>query len=288
MKKRLLAMLLCACMVLGLIPGGAHFANATSIDTTPVQNSTGTEGDEDMPAELKLTEDGWGYCPVCQKEVKWSAMKSGMAIGSLSLMTGVDHHFYFSEDNMTTSNELHFLQMVADNHVCLHLNGKKINMLGSLQITGGTLNLIGDGHVDFQGNGSDMPEAAALLYASSTAEKKINIYGGQYTTVDGKQILLGNGGSYSTNTVVKLYNNAQLEGIVNLNQSQLYLQDSAKVQLVEASNSASVRVDGNWNGSATVDYFADYLGDYVSQYNGRCTGAFKGMLKLADGRQLVD
>ena len=273
-------------MVLSLLSGGAFCANATSTDTTPVQNSTQSEGDDGMLTELNLTDDQTGYCPVCGKTVKWTAVGNGRGIGSLSLMKEMHMHYYFSEDNMTTANELQFLQMAAENKACLHLNGKTVNMLGNFQISGGTLNIIGDGNLDYQCS-STAAENAALFYASSTAEKKINIYGGTYTASEGKQVLLGNGGSYSTNTVVKLYGNANLDGLVTLTQSQLYLQNATKVQRIEASNSASVRVEGNWTGSATVDYFADYIGQYISEYNGRSGGAFAGDLRLADGRQLI-
>lgn len=55
--------------------------------------------------------------------------------------------------------------------------------------------------------------------------------------------MLGNGGNYSVNMIIKLGDNADLDGLVTLNQSQLTLQDSATVKLIEATNIASVRVD---------------------------------------------
>lgn len=97
----------------------------------------------------------------------------------------------------------------------------------------------------------------------------------------------GNGGNYSTNLTIKLYGKTNLDGLVTLNQGRLHLFDSAKVKRIEGTNSASIRVDKDWDGSATVDYFTEYLGTYVSRYNGCSTGDFPGQLMLADGRQLV-
>ena len=282
MNKHLVSWLFCALILLSCaIP-----ATATSADITPAQNNTSTEGNDGMLAKLELTEDQMGFCPICGQTVKWTALGNGKGIGNLSLLKDLHMHYYFAEDSMTTADALQFLQMTEGCKACLHLNGKTIKMLGNLQITGGTLNILGDGTLDYQCT-SNAPENAALFYACSTAEKKINIYGGSYASSTGKQIFSGNGGSYSTNTVVKLYGNTKFDGVVTLNQSQLSLFDSATVQRIEASNSASVRVDGNWAGSATVDYFADYTSTYISDYNGRSGGAFPGKLLLADGRQLV-
>ena len=237
---------------------------------------------------LELTEDGYGYCPVCGETVHWAPLRNGASIGSLPEMPELNHHhFYFAEDNMTTAAEPYFLELKPGNEVCLHLNGKTVNFLGNFWHGGGTLNLMGDGVVDFQNKASESSDGAVLFYANRTVEKKINIYGGKYTSSTGKQILQGNGGSYSVNMIIKLGGNTNLDGLVTLNQSQITLQDSATVKRIEATNTVSVRVDGNWQGSATVDYFADYTGDYISEYNGRSTGDFPGKLLLSDGRQMI-
>ena len=267
-----------------MIPGSIICAAAdTSAPTIPVQDGMPLEGENDM--HLELEENGNGYCPVCRRNVQWKALGNKSCIGAVVQMPDADyHHYYFAEDHITAAEGLPFVQMNAENTVCLHLNGKTVNLLGSLEVSQGTLNLIGDGTVDFQGAGADN---TALLKAVGNQEKKINIYGGTYTSSIGKQLLQGDGGNYTVNSIVKLLGNAELDGLVTLNQSQLYLQDSAKVKLIEGTNTASIRVDRNWKGSATVDYFTEYPGPYVSQYNGRSTGAFAGKLMLADGRQLV-
>ena len=290
MNKRIFSWLLCAGLVLGMIPGGIVLSASgasTGVETSApsLQNSISQEGENNM--YLELTEDGTGYCPVCRKNVKWTPVRKGTSIGGLPLDTK-QHHYYFSDDNMSTDKELEFLTLTEGNAVCLHLNGKTVNMFGNFMVNGGTLNLIGDGYVDFQSKLSDAHNNSVFLSAKRASRvKAINIYGGTYTSSTGKPILVGTGGSYSTRMIVKLYGNAKLDGSVSLDQGQIYLYDAATVKEISATNSVSVRVDENWSGSATVDYFADYTGDFISAYNGRSTGSFTGKLMLADGRQLV-
>jgi len=279
--KRILLLLLCVSILLGMLPGGAVYA-ATD-PTAPTQDGMSPEGENGM--HLELDEKGNGYCPVCRRRVQWQPLSDQACLGTLAQMPIEDyHHYYFAEDHITTAVGLPFLQMKSENTVCLHLNGKTVSMQGCMDVSCGTLNLMGDGFVDFQGAGADN---TALLKASGSQEKKINIYGGTYTSSIGKQLLQGNGGNYTVNMICKLYGNTNLDGLVTLNQSQLHMQDAVKVTRIEGSNTASIRVDKNWTGSATVDYFTEYPGPYVSRYNGRSTGAFTGQLMLSDGRQLV-
>ena len=237
--------------------------------------------------DLRLTDDEIGYCPVCHKIVKWQALRNGDCIGKLPEVTDAHHHYYFAEDNMTTAAGKYFLQSYAGNEVCLHLNGKTVAVSGAMQVTAGTLNILGDGYIDFLGNTGIASADTVLVHASNWGTKAINIYGGVYTSSAGKQILTGSGGNFTVNMIIKLYGNTNLDGIVTLNQSQLYLQDCAKVKYIEGTNTASIRVDGNWCGTATVDYLTQLMGDYVSEYNGRSTGNFIGGLMLADGRRLI-
>ena len=265
--------------MLGMLPGSLALpvkGAATDI-TDPKEEKVMVETD------LLLEEDGSGYCPVCGKTVKWRPINNGGCIGNLPEMTAMPqhHHYYFADETMRIGKG--FLQMNAGNRVCLHLNGKKITFTGGITMTGGTLNLMGDGYVDF----TDDAEGAVLLNASGNKEKRINIYGGTYTSSVGKKLLNGSGGNYTVNMIVKLFGNTELDGLVTPTQSQFYMQDAVKVKRIEGSNTASIRVDKNWQGSATVDYFTNYQDAYVSAYNGRSTGDFFGTLLLADGRRLV-
>jgi len=242
---------------------------------------------EKTDMDLRLTEDGIGYCPVCQKTAKWLAINDGDVIGVLPAATDSHHHYYFAQDNMTTKAGKYFLQSYAGNTVCLHLNGKTVAVSGAMQVRGGTLNVLGDGNVDFLGNTGTANADLALFNLSIWGEKALNIYGGTYTSSTGKQMMDGSGGNYTVNMVAKLYGNTKLDGLVTLTQSQLHLNDSATVKRIEGSNTASIRVAENWRGSATVEYFTQMTGDYISEYGGRSEGDFIGGLMLADGRRLV-
>ena len=232
--------------------------------------------------ELELSADGMGYCPVCGKVVKWSALIDGLAVGKLPVIEGYHEHYYFSQDNITTAAGDFFAQLETGNALCLHLNGKTVTVQSPIVVNGGTLNIMGDGCMDFVGN----PKVDTFITASGWSEKRINIYGGTYTSSAGKNILLADGKNFTTNMITKLYGNTNLDGHVTMNQSQLHLNDSVKVKHIEGTNTASIRVDRNWNGSATVNYFTQLVNTYVSEYNGRSSGDFPGELMLADGRQL--
>jgi len=236
---------------------------------------------------LRLSAKGVGYCPVCRKSVQWKAISDGERIGTLATATTtVHHHYYFADDNMTTANN-HFVYIYAGNNVCLHLNGKNVTLPGGMVNRNGALNLIGDGHLDFLGNTGNAEADAALINSNIALDKTIDIYGGTYTSSTGKPVMDANGGNYTTRMIINLYRDANLDGLVKLDQCRFYLWDAVKIKYIEAANAASIRVDENWSGAATVDYFTTPVEDYVSEYNGRSTGNFVGGLMLADGRRLI-
>jgi len=238
--------------------------------------------------KLRVNEDGVGYCQLCGKITKWSAVNNGGVIGTLTEATDTHHHYYFAEDNMSTAAGKYFLRIYAGNTVCLHLNDKTVTVSGAMQVLGGgVLNVLGDGKVDFLGNTGTSAADMALFHVANWGEKKLSIYGGTYTSSTGKQILVGSGGNFTVNMIAQLYGNTKLDGLVTLTQSQLHLFDSATVTRIEATNTGSIRVDKDWNGGAVVDYFTQITGDYISEYNGRSTGNFPGGLMLADGRRLI-
>ena len=279
-KNRLLILVLCVCIILGMFPCGTVFpVKADVAGTLPKE-----EGDlvEENAKQLVLTEDGEGYCPVCGKNVKWNAIVEGMLIGELPAIEGYHDHYYFAQDNISTAASDYFVQLENGNELCLHLNGKNVTFLSPINVSGGALNILGDGHVDFVGN----PKADAFINASGWVENAVNIYGGTFTSSAGKDILLADGKIFTVNMITKLYGDTNLDGKVTMNQSQLHLHDSVKVKHIEGSNTASIRVDKEWCGSATVDYFTQLVNTYINEYNGRSNGDFPGKLMLADGRQL--
>ena len=242
---------------------------------------------EKNDTRLRINEAGIGYCQLCDQVAKWKAVNNGGVIGTLAESTDMHHHYYFAEDSMTTAAGKYFLRVYKGNTVCLHLNDKTVTVTGAMQVNdGGVLNVLGDGKVDFLGNTGTSAADLALFHMSNWGEKKLNLYGGTYTS-SGKQILLGNGGNFTVNMIAHLYGNTHLDGLVTLTQSQLHLHDSARVNKIEGSNTASIRVAENWRGGAVVEYLNEQVNDYISEYNGRSGGDFIGGLMLSDGRRLI-
>ena len=236
---------------------------------------------------LRLTEDNKGFCRACGKMVKWKALHNGERIGTDMLGTEANYHYYFADDDMTATSGVMFANINKKNTLCLHLNGKSVTLHGGFVFSSGTLNILGDGKVHFLGNSSSASSDTALIYSDGWSERRLNIYGGTFTVASGKQALMANGRNYTTNMIVKLYGNTNLDGLVYLNQAQFHMNDSVKVKFIEATNTGSIRVYENWKGAATVDYFTQLTGDYISEYSGRSEGSFIGGLMLADGRRLV-
>ena len=238
--------------------------------------------------QLRIDQDNLGYCTVCHKIVKWLPLENGKIIGTLAASTDSHYHYYFAENSVVTNKTSYFLLQYAGNTLCLHLNGKNVTIPGGLRVNGGQLNLLGDGNVDFTGEAVISGSTnGALLYSPTGSEKTINIYGGTYTSSTGNPVMSVAGGNYTVNMIVKVYGNANLDGLVTLNQSQFHINDAATVKYIEASNTGSIRVSENWTGSATVEYFTQMTDTYVNQYNGRSSGSFVGGLMLSDGRRLI-
>jgi len=248
MKKRILAILLCAGMVLGMLPG--------SLVLSARGEST------DAPANTLQLTDGVGYCQACGKNVRWDALTEGAYLGGYtSEMASFLNHYYFAQDNMKTGVIDNFLQLEAGASMCLHLNGMTVNFSSPIVVNGGTLNIMGGGHADFTSANED----AAFITASSWKEKAVNIYGGTYTSSTGNMLFSGDGKQYTVNMVLKLSGNADFDGLVKLNQSQLHLSDYAKVKRIEGSNSTSLRVDVAWeNRNATQIVITSNAGESCS------------------------
>ena len=238
---------------------------------------------ESKDGKLYLTQRNFGYCPVCNAVVRWKPIKDGERIGYASGDT--HYHYYFADDNMTTAAGQTLMTINNAANVCLHLNGKTVNISGRIQLNHGTLHILGDGHLNLMAG--DGAASDALLYSDGWSERVLNIYGGTFTAPAGKQALMANGRNFTTNMIVKLYGNTNLDGLVYLNQAQLHINDSVKAKLIEVTNTGSLRVYENWKGAATVDYFTQLIDDYISEYTGRSEGSFIGGLMLADGRRLI-
>ncbi len=237
---------------------------------------------------LLINDANRGYCKVCNQVVTWKPIGEGDAPGTHQAAGGTHAHYYIAEDNITAKN-VEFMYVKENNVVCLHLNGKSIKIPGRMRLMNGTLNVLGDGNVDFIATTATEDHNSCLFYCYGTPYNlsKLNLYGGTYTSSAGKPVLYGYGTHYTVMAVVKLYGNTNLNGLVTIDQCQLYLNDGATIKHIDATNTGSVRVDKNWYGTAKVEYLAKVYEEYINIFNGRSDGDFVGGLVLADGRRLI-
>lgn len=157
MKKRLLAMLLSAALLLGMTPAMATPAKA-------IDNSN-----------LSFTDGNKAYCPACQQTVTWTAL-SGTLTSTKWLPKG--GHTYLSGDVTYTGSDygIGFAQSGTIT-TCLHLNGHNItSTTGKVaSFGGGVINIMGNGTVS--GAGTAYGGATIHTWGSGT----LNLHGGTYT-----------------------------------------------------------------------------------------------------------
>ena len=238
-------------------------------------------------AELLLDNYNRGYCLACDKIVTWKPIHDGENIGNLA--EGDLHvHYYFADDNMTGKNT-EFLYEKPGNAVCLHLNNKTVKIPGRMRIHRSTLNIMGDGNVEYLAATGNSSYDSHFLYCWGSPYSPgavLRIYGGTFTTASGMPLVAGYGTYSSVMSKTYLYGNTHIDGVMTLDQAHVYLHDNATVGRIDASNTGSVRVDESWAGTAEVTYLADMYEEYVNIFNGRSTGDFVGGL-IMDGKRLI-
>ena len=125
--------------------------------------------------------DGKAVCPVCAKEVEWTAITEVTENSHGYEFVG-DGHYYLANDityevDKGTAMGIWYNSAFKGKPVCLHLNGHNITATKGLAIFGGMeLNIMGNGIVS--GNKTANNEAATLQLNSAGAI--VNVYGGTY------------------------------------------------------------------------------------------------------------
>lgn len=281
-------------LVNGAVPTANGVSTGSFIGGLVMEDGTILKGENNKLVvndykELLVSEDHRGYCMVCDKMVIWTPVRDGENVGTHGVANGSHTHYYIAEDNIIAQSAK-FMYVKEYNTVCLHLNGKSIDVPGSMHIYKGTLNIMGDGYVDYLASTGNEAADRYLIHCNGSPyspEALVNIYGGTYTTASGKPLIYASGTYSSVMAKVSLYGDTHMDGIISLDQAHVYLHDGAKIKKIEASNTGSVRVDESWYGTAKVSYLADMFEKYVNIFNGRSTGDFAGGLLLEDGRQLI-
>lgn len=135
-------------------------------------------------------------CPVCNEVVSWTAITDTNAVQFLT----AGNHYYLTSDLTFEKADGPYIQVVAGQSACLHLNDHNITATNAMAIqVGGTLNIMGNGTVS--GNGTSAIHAATLEAWNSRAV--LNLYGGTYVK----------SAANSTSAVVEIYGDG---GTINM------------------------------------------------------------------------
>lgn len=129
-------------------------------------------------AKLQLDGESKGWCPVCRKNVTWTAVTDTDVL----LIAQNGYHYYLSEDITHSGTTTAFFKAPETKYhtACLHLNGYNITSESVPAIYGssGVLNVMGDGIVaGYAGNnrGGAIQLNNYLTYANA-----LNLYSGTY------------------------------------------------------------------------------------------------------------
>ena len=269
--KRFLAMLVCLCLVLGMVPCGITFtANAETNDA------------------LVLDDQSQALCPVCNQTVTWTPINNKGRVGPIT--DGGSQHFYLAED--VTAANAQFAEL-SRTSVCLNLNGKKLTMKGRVQLySGSAFNIFGEGDVTFNGdvtssNATSQTNwriAAINIEGSST----VSLYGGTYSiggqaaTDSAPFIRMTNAGA-----AVNVLETATVNGKILATNGNLLLSGKAVAKDVSIGNNAKLTVDATWSGLCNAAFSAALVENMIPEANGVAAGEYTGSIFLPDGRALL-
>ena len=235
--------------------------------------------------ELLLTEDDRGYCQTCDAMVSWTPIKNVKGqnrVGVFHGPVGTHHHFYMADDNFTAL-KAQFME-IKDVTICLHLNGNTVSVPGRMWNCGGTVNIMGDGKMDFLGSTGNEDYDIGLMHTSNYFGN-FNLYGGTYTSSTGKPVAFIYD-EYQPRAQLNLLGDVNIDGFIDLDYGKLKLTSTAKVSEVVVRPAGRIIVDKDWIGTATASFINTAYDGEIAAANGECNGDFVGGLKLTDGRML--
>jgi len=232
---------------------------------------------------LLLTDDERGYCQACDAMVTWTPIKEKGRVGVFLGPVGTHQHFYIAEDHITAL-KAQFME-IKDITVCLHLNEKTVAVPGRMWNCGGTVNIMGDGAMDFLGSTGNENYDTGLMHMTNYFGV-FNLYGGTFTSSGGKPVAFIYD-EYQPQAQLNLLGDVTIDGTVDLDYGKLKLTATAKVAQVVVRPAGRLIVDKDWIGTATASFINTAYGDEIAAANGECNGDFAGGLKLTDGRMLA-
>ena len=248
-------------------------------------------GDDEVVDEItKIIEEAKtarakNWCPVCQKTVTWTQVKS-------QVYAPVDGgHYYFQDADATgtTNCKYDLINWVGNENagytVCLNLNGYNVVTERRMTVSSGTVNIINGGVL--LGNGLNTTNVTGTLTVSGGT---VNLYGGTYqSTDDGGAPAINITGA---NTAVNLYN-ATVNGRIDLTEGTLNMYGTSKVVGMNGELTDNINVTGgklmvgaNWTGLASAK-FSTITDNVVNEANGSSEGAYTGTLYLEGGNSKI-
>lgn len=255
--KRVLAFLLCLCMVLSFVPNNFAFvAKAATND------------------ELTLDGSSMALCPACNETVKWTAYSGSSRLGTFQ--DGTHRHYYLSGDVTAPDLSNSLIRLASGSNLCLHLNGHNITYGGYIQATGSTLNIMGTGNVTFTGNASTTTGYWKFgIYV--TGSGKVNLMGGNYSVAEAA---LENGVPmiHQTTGTFTIGEGVTVNGPTYLAGGSLKLSKTATLERIQVTTGAKLIVAADWTGSAKASFDAGLTDNLVPAANGVAEGTFTGTL----------
>ena len=126
----------------------------------------------DYSKPLVFAEGTTAFCPLCEKNVNWTALTANA--GTMQTLSA-DGHYYLASSQTFTAADTAFVKAPDSGTACLHLNGSDITATNTKAISGngGVLNVMGTGKVTGQ---------TAVQTASAAENSAINLYSGTYTS----------------------------------------------------------------------------------------------------------
>lgn len=190
-------------------------------------------------ADLVFTSDNKAWCPVCEKDVAWTAITQAThGTTGLGQQTTTGLHYYLAED-ITYTGTTNFVDGPAGGKtMCIHLNGHNFTGTQAQFLFGyaSKSRVMGNGIVS---NGRNSDCSGAVIWNTGTKTNvDIHLYGGTYTVTPdntkGSAISIqNNGGEIHIHKGVKVIGSATAPaiyvGISNIRTSQLYI-DGATVE----------------------------------------------------------
>ena len=247
-------------------------------------------GSVDVNVPLELDSENKGMCLLCGVEVQWTALHEGDIIGDMNpahpefdadKFGGDQHqfHYYVAED--MTAGDGDFLYTWQSNTVCLHLNGKTLNVRGGFY--GGnnsTINICGEGQVNHLGDATVSYTAGNMFEAYTS---NINIYGGEFTSAS--NVIHGAG----SNLKLSISNIAKINGTVKLDYGNLTIGGNVNIKRITLGKDAKMTIAGSYKGEATLFFAGDLEeGNLIPAANAVALGEYTGKLTYTDFREVIN